>query len=82
VVERIESDNKGVPVLLRQYLKLGGRLLGFSADEQFNNALDGLIMVDLRASEPRVLARYMGEEGAAAFLANHPNADDALRLAS
>lgn len=82
LVERIESDNKGVPVLLRQYLKLGGRLLGFSADEQFNNALDGLIMVDLRASEPHVLARYMGEEGAAAFLASHANADDALRLAS
>jgi len=82
LVERIERDSKGVPILLRQYLKLGGRLLGFSADEQFSNALDGLVMVDLRASDPRVLARYMGEEGAAAFLASHGIGTDSLRLAS
>jgi hypothetical protein len=82
VVERIERDNKGVPVLLKQYLKLGGRLLGFNADEQFNDALDGLIMVDLRASDPRVLARYMGGEGAAAFLRHHGAGPDVFRQAS
>jgi len=71
VIARIEHDNKGVPILLKQYLKLGGRLLGFNADDQFSDALDGLVVVDLRASEPRVLARYMGEEGAAAFFACH-----------
>jgi putative hemolysin len=71
VIARIEHDSKGVPILLKQYLKLGGRLLGFNADDQFSDALDGLVVVDLRASEPRVLARYMGEEGAAAFFAHH-----------
>ncbi len=82
MVRRIERDSKGVPILLKQYLKLGGRLLAFSADEQFNDALDGLIMVDLRASEPRDLARYMGKEGAAAFLSHHGVASGALRQAS
>jgi putative hemolysin len=82
VVASIERDCKGVPILLRQYLKLGGRLLGFNADDQFSDALDGLIMVDLRASDPRVLARYMGEEGAAAFLAAHRNDIGSLRRAS
>jgi putative hemolysin len=71
VIARIEHDNKGVPILLKQYLKLGGRLLGFNSDDQFSDALDGLVVVDLRASEPRVLARYMGEEGAAAFFSHH-----------
>ncbi|HEX4985313.1 MAG TPA: GNAT family N-acyltransferase [Burkholderiales bacterium] len=71
MVGRIERDARGVPILLRQYLKLGGRLLAFGADESFGNALDGLIMVDLRGSDPRMLARYMGEAGAAAFLAWH-----------
>ena len=71
VIERIEDDNKGVPVLLRQYLKLGGRLLGFSSDNAFSDALDGLIMVDLRDSDPRVLGRYMGESGLAEFQAFH-----------
>jgi len=79
-VERIEPDHKGVPILLKHYLKLGGRVLGFNTDDQFGDALDGLILVDLRTSDPRVLARYMGEEGAAGFLAYH--GDAALRRAS
>ena len=82
VIARIEHDNKGVPILLKQYLKLGGRLLGFNADDQFSDALDGLIMVDLRASEPRVLARYMGEEGAVAFLAHQGTEPEFLRWVS
>jgi len=82
-VAQIEGDNKGVPVLLKQYLKLGGRLLGFNTDAQFGNALDGLIMVDFRATEPRLLARYvMGEEGAADFLAWHGAGDESLQHAS
>jgi hypothetical protein len=58
-------------VLLRQYLQLGGRLLGFSLDRDFADTLDGLIMVDLREVEEAVLARYMGKRGAAAFRAYH-----------
>jgi len=79
LVKQIERDSKGVPILLKQYLKLGGRLLAFSADAQFNDALDGLIMVDLRRSDPRVLARYMGDDGAAAFLAYHGKQAGTLR---
>jgi len=71
LVSRIEEDGKGVPVLLRQYLRLGGRLLGFSLDRQFMDTLDGLIMVDLRQTEPALLARYMGKAGSAAYLAYH-----------
>jgi hypothetical protein len=67
----IEHDGKGVPILLRHYLKLGGRLLGFNADNLFSDALDGLIMIDLRSSDPRTLARHLGEEGAAKFLDFH-----------
>ncbi len=39
-------------------------------------------MVDLRASDPRVLAHYMVEDGAAAFLASHGIGAGSLRLAS
>jgi putative hemolysin len=82
MVKQIERDSKGVPILLKQYLKLGGRLLAFNADENFNDALDGLIMVDLRASDSRVLARYLGEDGAAAFFSHHGIGTDRLRRAS
>jgi putative hemolysin len=70
-IAQIETDGKGVPVLLRQYLHLGGRLLGFTLDRDFADTLDGLIMVDLREVEEAVLARYMGKRGAAAFRAYH-----------
>ncbi len=68
LVADVEVDRKGVPVLLRHYLKLGGELVAFNVDRHFANALDGLIVVDLRKTDVRVLERYMGKEGAAAFL--------------
>ncbi|MCS7078860.1 MAG: lysophospholipid acyltransferase family protein [Chloracidobacterium sp.] len=70
-VADIEPDAKGVPVLLRQYLKLGGKVLAFNIDPDFGDALDGLIMVDLLDSDRRTLERYMGRAEAEAFLAYH-----------
>ncbi len=71
LIADIETDQKGVPILLKQYLKLGGRLLGFNIDANFSNALDGLIVVDLVKTDQRLLDRYMGKAGASAFLACH-----------
>src|SRR5262249_535561 len=59
----IEEKPAGVPVLLRQYLRLGGKLLGFNVDSKFANALDGLILVDLTKTEPKLLERYLGKKG-------------------
>ena len=81
-VAQIERDAKGVPILLKQYLKLGGKLLGFNADPTFGDALDGLIRVDLRGTERRLLSHYMGEEGAATFFAWHGLGPDALAAAA
>jgi hypothetical protein len=76
LIADIEMDQKGVPILLRQYLKLGGKLVGFNVDPHFANALDGLIVVDLAKTDPRVLDRYIGKTGAAAFLDYHQQAQD------
>ena len=70
-VSDLEPSQAGLPVLLRQYLKLGGKLLGFNIDPQFANALDGLILVDLTKTEPKLLERYLGKHEAAQFLAFH-----------
>ena len=69
LVAAIEADGKGVPVLLRQYLKLNARLLGFNIDSAFGGVLDGLMMVDLRDVHRDLLIRYMGREGAERFCA-------------
>ena len=67
----LERDGKGVPILIKQYLKTGGRLLGFNVDRRFVNALDALILVDLRNLPSALLERYLGKPGAAAFSAWH-----------
>ncbi|MGE3771727.1 MAG: lysophospholipid acyltransferase family protein [Gammaproteobacteria bacterium] len=67
----IEEDEKGVPVLLRQYLKLGGRILGFNIDPAFSNVIDGMLVVDLLKSEPGILAKYLTEEGVELLHAHH-----------
>lgn len=66
-VRELEPDGKDIPVLLRQYLKLNAKLLGFTIDPAFGNALDGLVVVDLADVEPAILARYMGRAEAEAF---------------
>ncbi len=70
-VGELERDQKGVPVLLRQYLKLGGKLLAFNVDKKFANALDGLILVDLAETDSSMVEKYLGKAGAKAFFAAH-----------
>ncbi len=67
LVSDIEKDQKGIPILLKHYMKLGGQVLAFSVDPNFSDVLDGLILVDLDKTDPRVLERYMGKEGASSF---------------
>jgi putative hemolysin len=71
VVADLEADGKGIPILLQQYLNLGGQILDFSVDRKFSNVLDGLIVVDLLKPTHRQLERYMGKTNAAEFLRFH-----------
>jgi putative hemolysin len=67
----VEADGKGLPILLRQYAKVGGKMIGFNVDHKFSDTLDGLVVVDLRQTDPAVLERYMGREAAAKFRQLH-----------
>lgn len=66
LVQAADPEGRDIPVLLRQYLRLGGRLLGANRDRRFNDAIDELIVVDLLAAPPALAARYLGEDGLAA----------------
>ena len=70
-ISDIEEDGKGLPILLKQYAKLGGRLVGFNVDRKFSDVVDGLVIVDLRKTDAAVLERYMGKEGYAGFRRFH-----------
>ena len=72
LIAEIESErNRGVPILLRQYLKLNGKLLGFNVDPDFGDVLDGLILIDLITTDYRTLEHYLGREGCADFFRFH-----------
>ncbi|MCL7488491.1 MAG: lysophospholipid acyltransferase family protein [Desulfobulbaceae bacterium] len=71
MIADIELEHKSIPVLLKLYLKLGGKFLAFNVDRHFSNVLDGLVLVDLCRTDSKTLERYMGKEGSAQFLAYH-----------
>jgi putative hemolysin len=71
LISEIETDRKKVPILLKHYLKLGGKIVGFNVDNRFSHVLDGLILVDLSKTERRILERFIGPDGAQCFLAYH-----------
>ncbi|MEM1356035.1 MAG: GNAT family N-acyltransferase [Planctomycetota bacterium] len=71
LVSELEADGKPMPVLLRQYLKLNGQLVGFNVDPDFGDVLDGLILLDLPTCDERILKKYFGHEACAEYLAHH-----------
>ncbi|MEM9478125.1 MAG: lysophospholipid acyltransferase family protein [Verrucomicrobiota bacterium] len=62
LVSEIEEDGKGIPVLLKHYLKLNATLLSFNVDPDFSDVLDGLIVVDMHNIDARMLKLYMGQD--------------------
>lgn len=51
----IEPDHIKVPVLLKQYTKLNARFLSFNIDPNFSDALDGLMMLDLKRLPQKII---------------------------
>jgi putative hemolysin len=47
IIKDIETKGYRMPVLLKKYIKLSGKIIGFNVDPKFNNALDGLLILDL-----------------------------------
>jgi len=75
IISDIESDCSGIPILMKHYLKLGGKVLDFNVDPNFSNVLDALVLVDLAQTEPRIWERYAGKDRAAEYLAFHRAAE-------
>ncbi len=71
LISGLERDGKGVPVLLRQYLKLNAAILSFNIDKDFCNVMDSLVVVDVRRADKRILRKFMGQEGADRYFTFH-----------
>jgi hypothetical protein len=62
--DNLDALGARVPMLYKQYTELcepgGARFLAFGVDPDFNNAVDGLIEVDLGRMRPKKRERYLG----------------------
>ncbi len=67
LISEIEKNGRGIPILLRHYLKLNATILSFNVDKHFSNVVDGLILVDLTQTDRKLLKRFMGKEGLEIF---------------
>lgn len=74
LVSRLEKG-KGLPVLIRQYLALKGRFVSFNVDPDFNQTVDGLILVNLPDVPLRMLSKYMGSEQAQSYLCHYEKSE-------
>lgn len=43
----VEDLNTGLPVLLKRYIKLNAKIIGFNIDPKFNKCLDGFLILDV-----------------------------------
>lgn len=71
MVAEVEANTKAMPVLLRQYMKLNAKLLGFNVDPAFGDVLDGLMLVDVLEVGDSIMQRYMGRDAWAEYQAYH-----------
>ena len=60
MVSDMEEDGRSIPVLLRQYLRLGGEMISFNVDDEFGSTFDCLVLVDLTKAPDRLMTRYCG----------------------
>ena len=71
IISEIEPEPSGMPILIKNYLRVGGKVLSFNLDPDFSNVIDGLIMVDVTKTDPRKQKHYMGKEAMERFMAYH-----------
>ena len=79
LVRDIENEKQGVPILLKQYLKLNAKLISvFNVDKEFSDVIDGLMLVDFLDVDRRILNWYFGKEEASDFLRYYGRDDQDL----
>jgi putative hemolysin len=60
------TGDRGLPILVKNYLLLGARVVGFNVDHDFSDVVDALIVVERDRIDPRRFARFTGASADAA----------------
>ncbi len=76
LISEIEKDGKGIPILLRHYLKINGQLISFNLDTSFSNVVDGLLLVEVPHNDPKLIKRWLGKDGYRLIMRTHGLLDE------
>ncbi|GAB3911772.1 lysophospholipid acyltransferase family protein [Mucilaginibacter boryungensis] len=60
IISDVETRNMKIPVLLRQYIALNGKIICFNIDPKFADCLDGFLVLDLQ-QVPREMLEKLGK---------------------
>jgi len=58
LIKDIDFNNFGIPVLIKKYLSLGGKILDFNVDPDFNYTVDGFVVLDIDVVSEEVINSY------------------------
>ncbi|MCK9499117.1 MAG: GNAT family N-acetyltransferase [Bacteroidales bacterium] len=58
LIRDIDINHYSMPVLIKKYLSLGGKILDFNIDPEFNFAIDGLVILDIGVVSQEVINSY------------------------
>lgn len=61
LISDIENNKMKIPVLLRQYINLNGKIIGFNIDPKFSDCLDGFLFVDVKNVPSDILEKLNQE---------------------
>lgn len=61
ILDQLQPEHIQYPVLMKQYIRQNARFLGFNLDPNFNNALDGLMILDITEVPPQTIEMLQRE---------------------
>lgn len=70
LIKSIEPDGKGLPVLVRQYAKLGAQFVSIGSDIEFRKTPGMLLIVNTGEAPAKTIQRYFAE-GTESYLNYH-----------
>lgn len=72
LIQEIEPKPLNIPVLFKKYIKQNAKVIGFNLDPKFNDALDGLMLLDIYDVPASTIQSLMKEM-------NNPELNEALK---
>ena len=58
LIKDTDAFHIGFPILIKKYISIGGKVLNFNIDPDFNYTIDGLVVLDINAISQDILNSY------------------------